>query len=117
MSSSISESVIKNAIIGITSLFETIKKPEFTKTCDTIFYTRDKVVISGVGKSGNIGKKIASTFSSLGIKSIFLNPTDASHGDLGVIGKSDTVILLSKSGESIELEDIIKNSNEKTPQT
>ena len=110
MSSSISESVVKNAITGISSLLETIKTPEFTKTCETIFYTRDKVVISGVGKSGNIAKKIASTFSSLGIKSIFLNPTDASHGDLGVIGKSDTVILLSKSGESIELEDIIKHS-------
>lgn len=61
------------------------------------------LVITGVGKSGLIGKKISSTFSSIGLPSLFLHASEASHGDLGMISKGDTVIAISNSGETEEL--------------
>ncbi len=66
-----------------------------------------KIVISGTGKSGIIGKKISSTFSSIGIPSFFVDAGACSHGDLGVISSNDVVILISNSGESEELKNII----------
>ncbi len=66
-----------------------------------------KVVITGVGKSGIVARKIAATFSSLSLTSIYLNPLDALHGDLGIIAQEDTVILLSNSGETIEILEIL----------
>ena len=66
-----------------------------------------KVVITGVGKSGIVARKIAATFSSLSLTSIYLNPLDALHGDLGIIAEKDTVILLSNSGETIEILEIL----------
>jgi len=65
--------------------------------------TGGSLIISGVGKSGHIGTKMASTFSSLGLPSFFLHPTEAMHGDLGRVTKSDAVILISKSGTTEEL--------------
>jgi arabinose-5-phosphate isomerase len=61
------------------------------------------LIISGVGKSGHIAQKIAATFSSLGLPSFFLHPTEAMHGDLGRVSKSDAVVLISKSGTTEEL--------------
>jgi arabinose-5-phosphate isomerase len=66
-----------------------------------------RVILTGIGKSGHIAKKIASTFSSTGTTAIFVHPTEASHGDLGMITSKDVVICLSKSGESTELIDIL----------
>ena len=62
-----------------------------------------RLIITGMGKSGIIGKKIASTFSSLGLPALFLHAADASHGDLGMIMKKDTVIAISNSGETEEV--------------
>ena len=67
-----------------------------------------KIIISGVGKSGIIGKKWAATFSSVGIPSFFLDASNASHGDMGQITSNDTVILISLSGQSEELKNIIQ---------
>ena len=72
---------------------------------------QSKVIISGVGKSGIIARKIASTFSSIGTPSYYLNANDCSHGDLGSIRKKDVVILISNSGSSAELKNIIKYVN------
>ena len=66
-----------------------------------------KLIITGVGKSGIVARKIAATFSSIGLMSIYLNPLDALHGDLGVAKKNDLSILLSNSGETKELLEII----------
>ena len=66
-------------------------------------FSGGKLVISGVGKSGLIGQKIASTFSSLGLSSIFLHPTEALHGDLGLVRPHDAIVLISHSGNSEEL--------------
>ena len=62
-----------------------------------------RLIVTGMGKSGIIGKKIASTFSSLGLPALFLHGADASHGDLGMIKKKDTVIAISNSGETEEV--------------
>ncbi|VFP88848.1 Arabinose 5-phosphate isomerase KdsD [Candidatus Erwinia haradaeae] len=75
----------------------------FTHSCELIYQCRGKVVIMGMGKSGHIGKKIASTFSSTGTPSFFLHPAEASHGDLGMISKNDILIAISNSGESLEI--------------
>jgi arabinose-5-phosphate isomerase len=65
--------------------------------------SRAKLVISGVGKSGIVARKIAATFSSFGLTAVFLNPVDALHGDLGIVNSEDVALLLSNSGETDEL--------------
>ena len=62
-----------------------------------------RVIVSGVGKSGHIGRKIAATLTSTGTPAVFLHPLDSAHGDLGIVGSNDIAILISKSGESDEL--------------
>ena len=71
------------------------------------YENKGKLIVSGVGKSGIVSRKIAATFTSLGFPSLFLNPTDALHGDLGIAMKNDTVIFLSNSGETRELLELI----------
>ena len=66
-----------------------------------------KIIVSGVGKSGIIGQKIAATFSSIGVSAVFLHPVEALHGDIGMVQKDDAVILLSKSGNTEELTRLI----------
>ena len=73
------------------------------KAVDILFNTKGKVIVTGVGKSGLIGSKIAATLASTGTPSFFIHPTEALHGDLGMIGKEDSVIAISYSGESEEL--------------
>ena len=72
-----------------------------------ILGTKGKLIITGVGKSGLVGAKIAATFASTGTSSFFLHPTEALHGDLGMIGKEDTLLAISSSGESEELTKIL----------
>lgn len=79
----------------------------FNSIVELISSCKGKVIISGIGKSGHIGKKIAATFASTGTQSVYVHPAEASHGDLGMISKQDIVIALSKSGESLELNDIL----------
>jgi len=76
---------------------------QFTKVVDAILTTDGKVIVIGIGKSGLIGKKIAATFSSTGTPSFFLHPGEAFHGDLGMVGAHDMVILISYSGETDEV--------------
>ncbi|MAR07367.1 MAG: KpsF/GutQ family sugar-phosphate isomerase [Cyanobium sp. NAT70] len=68
---------------------------------------RSKLVITGVGKSGIVARKIAATFSSIGLMALFLNPLDALHGDLGVVAPEDVCLLLSNSGETAELLEVL----------
>lgn len=79
----------------------------FEKAVEMIFSTSGKVIVTGVGKSGQIGRKIASTLSSTGTPSLYLHPTESSHGDLGVIADNDLVIAISYSGSSFELSDVM----------
>lgn len=75
----------------------------FVRLIEEIVKCKGKVIISGVGKSGLVGKKIAATLSSIGITSLFLHPTDIAHGDLGVIKGGDILIIISNSGNTSEL--------------
>lgn len=79
----------------------------FEKLCLSALESKGKLVIMGIGKSGHIGQKIAATLSSTGTKSVFIHPTEAAHGDMGLIGKEDIVILISNSGETDEIINII----------
>ena len=76
---------------------------DFEKAVYTIMQCRGKLIISGMGKSGIIGKKIAATLASTGTPSFFLHPGEAYHGDLGMVGKEDMVLLISNSGETDEV--------------
>jgi len=79
----------------------------FTRAIDLLFATTGKVVVTGMGKSGLIGRKIAATMASTGTPTIYLHPAEGLHGDLGVVGREDLVIALSNSGETAELLDIL----------
>lgn len=80
---------------------------DFCRAVETILGCRGKLIVTGVGKSGLIGAKMAATFASTGTPSFFLHPTEALHGDLGMIAKDDVVIAISYSGESEELSSIL----------
>lgn len=75
----------------------------FRKVVELILHSNGKVVISGIGKTGLIGRKIAASLASTGTQAIFLNAAEAQHGDLGMVSKGDIVILISNSGESEEI--------------
>lgn len=75
----------------------------FTRAVEAILKTEGKVIVTGIGKSGIIGKKIAATLASTGTPSFFLHPGEAFHGDLGMVGGSDIVVLISYSGETDEV--------------
>jgi arabinose-5-phosphate isomerase len=79
----------------------------FLDAISLILGTKGKLIITGVGKSGLVGAKMAATFASTGTSSFFLHPTEALHGDLGMIGKGDTLLAISSSGESEELTKIL----------
>ncbi len=79
----------------------------FVLAIETILSCKGKLVVTGVGKSGLIGAKMAATFASTGTPSFFLHPTEALHGDLGMIGKNDVILAISYSGESEELSSIL----------
>ena len=86
---------------------------QFLKAVDLLYKCNGKVVVTGVGKSGHIGAKIAATFSSTGTPSFYVNPLDLYHGDLGVITADDIVIAISNSGQTDELLRIIPNMLER----
>ena len=97
---------VKKAIdIEIESLqnFRLKLDPRFEDAIQLIMEMKGKVIITGVGKSGDIAKKISSTMTSTGTEAIFLHPTDATHGDAGLIKKEDIILAIGKSGESDEL--------------
>ncbi|HCR86530.1 MAG TPA: KpsF/GutQ family sugar-phosphate isomerase [Alphaproteobacteria bacterium] len=98
--------VIEQEIEGLKALEDALGQ-NFIDAVNLIVACKGKIVISGMGKSGHIARKIAATFASTGTPAIFVHPAEASHGDLGMITKDDAVILLSNSGETAELKDII----------
>jgi len=104
----LAKKVIEYEIDALKNLKKSINR-SFDKILKIILSCKDgKVIISGVGKSGIIAKKWAATFSSTGISAFFLDASNASHGDMGQITSKDIVILISNSGESQELKNIIQ---------
>jgi arabinose-5-phosphate isomerase len=82
----------------------------FCAAIELIGAARGRVVVSGMGKSGHVGRKIAATLSSTGTPSFFVHPAEASHGDLGMITRDDVILALSWSGETVELKNLIEYS-------
>ena len=80
---------------------------DFIKACQFILSTKGKVVVSGIGKSGHIGKKIAASLASTGSPAFFMHPSEALHGDLGMVTENDVVILISYSGRAKEFQFIL----------
>ncbi len=97
---------IEAEIFGLASLFEFFGD-SYIAAIQLILECKGRIIVSGIGKSGHIAQKIAATFASTGTASFFIHPAEASHGDLGMITKEDVVILLSNSGETKELRDIV----------
>ncbi|NLO73413.1 MAG: SIS domain-containing protein, partial [candidate division WS1 bacterium] len=80
---------------------------DFARAVRMLLETQGHAILTGVGKSGAIARKLAGTLASTGCPSAFMHPTDAAHGDLGMITENDVVIALSQSGESAELNAIL----------
>ena len=107
----IAQEVILSEIKSLHKLKSSIDK-SFIKAIEAIINCKKgKVILSGVGKSGIIARKISSTLSSVGTPSFFVDPSSCSHGDLGQISSNDLLILMSNSGESSELKNLIQFAN------
>ena len=107
----IAKEVISSEINSLKKLKTSIDK-NFHKAIETIINCKKgKIILSGVGKSGIIARKISSTLSSVGTPSFFVDASSCSHGDLGQISSNDVLILISNSGESAELKNIIQHAN------
>lgn len=94
--------VIETEAAAITALLERLDE-RFEQACHYLLQCRGRIVVTGMGKSGHIGNKIAATLASTGSPAFFVHPGEASHGDLGMITPQDVVLALSNSGETSEL--------------
>ena len=103
---SIGKNIIEKEIKGLKALKSSLNK-DFSDAVELILENKKNVIITGLGKSGYIARKISSSFKSIGISSLYLHPSEASHGDLGIIDKGDILIVVSNSGETDEILDII----------
>lgn len=98
--------VLATEIAALTALSASLAAP-FNRAVETIHAREGRVVVTGIGKSGHVARKIAATLASTGTPALFVHPSEASHGDLGMVAKNDCVLALSNSGEASELADII----------
>jgi arabinose-5-phosphate isomerase len=104
----IAADILDKEILGLSELKNTLlADPAFGRAVDLLLARRGAIVITGMGKSGHIAKKIATTMSSTGSRAFFLHPGEASHGDMSIISPDEIIIAISNSGESRELSDII----------
>jgi arabinose-5-phosphate isomerase len=98
--------VLSHATDAIAAIGESLNG-EFSRAIDAILGISGRVIVSGMGKSGHIARKIAATLASTGTPALFLHPAEASHGDLGMVTRADALLMLSNSGETAELADLI----------
>ena len=101
--------VMRAEIDGLEALSEALDT-RFEEVVDTCAAARGRVIVTGIGKSGHVARKIAATLASTGTPAQFVHPVEASHGDLGMIGSDDAILALSNSGETVELADIVAYS-------
>jgi len=93
-------------VAGLSALASSLADP-FAHAVDTLFNVKGRTIVTGMGKSGHIARKIAATMASTGTPAQFVHPGEASHGDLGMITRDDAILALSWSGESMELQSVI----------
>ncbi len=101
--------VIRREAEALSALAEALGE-SFSKAVELLMAARGRVIVSGMGKSGHIARKIAATFASTGTPAHFVHPAEASHGDLGMVAEGDVLIVLSNSGETPELADILAHA-------
>lgn len=102
----IAKKVLKIEAEAVSAMIEKLNS-DFEKAVEIIFSSKGRVVVTGMGKSGLIGKKIAATLASTGTPAFFMHPAEASHGDLGMVTPDDVMIAISNSGETEELVNLI----------
>ena len=108
----IAADVVETEIAGLAALAAAMREggslaQAFDAAAETCSAVRGRLIVTGMGKSGHVARKIAATFASTGAPASFVHPAEASHGDLGMISREDAVIALSNSGETPELGDVI----------
>ena len=102
----IARKTIKLEAESLTSLEKSIGK-DFCEVVDSIFNAKGRIVVCGLGKSGLIGKKISATLNSTGTSAFFIHAAEASHGDIGAVKPKDIVLVISNSGNTREIIDLI----------
>ena len=102
----VARQALKVEIAGVSSLADSLNET-FSDIVELFLKIEGRVIVSGMGKSGLVGRKIASTLASTGTPSLFVHPAEASHGDLGMIKQNDAILALSNSGETAELSGIV----------
>ncbi len=100
------ERVLRTEGEAVTAMAQALPK-DFEAAVEAVLATSGRVILSGIGKSGHIARKISSTFASTGTPSAFVHPAEASHGDLGMVTPGDLTVLISNSGETAELRDLV----------
>ncbi len=100
--------VLKIEAQSILNLIDKIDS-NFSRAVDLIYKSKGRVIITGIGKSGLIGRKIVATLTSTGTQALFLHPVEGIHGDLGIVTKEDILLAISNSGETSELMPIINS--------
>ena len=98
---------LQKELEGLQSILDNSIDEKFLEFIELILNTKGKVLFSGIGKPGYIAHKVAATLSSTGTPAFYIHPSEASHGDLGMITEDDIVVLLSNSGGSTELNDMV----------
>lgn len=105
----VARDVLHTEAAGLNALAESLGQ-EFGRAIDLLTATTGRVVVSGMGKSGHVARKIAATLASTGTPALFVHPAEASHGDLGMVVPGDAVLALSNSGETAELADLVDHT-------
>jgi len=105
----VARSVLATEAAGLRALAGTLDE-RFTRAVELLAGATGRVVVSGMGKSGHVARKIAATLASTGTPALFVHPAEASHGDLGMIVAGDVVLALSNSGETVELADLVAHT-------
>ncbi len=105
----VAQAVLAAEAAGLRALAASLDR-RFTDAVDRLALCTGRVVVSGMGKSGHVGRKVAATFASTGTPALFVHPAEASHGDLGMVVPGDAVLALSNSGETAELADIVAHA-------
>ena len=101
--------VIRAETDGLLALSDSLGE-SFDRAIEVILAAKGRVIVSGMGKSGHVGRKIAATLASTGTPAQFVHPGEASHGDLGMVTENDVALVLSNSGETPELADLIAHT-------
>src|SRR5690606_16681608 len=102
----VARSVLRTESQALAAMADRIED-SFERAVDLLFAASGRIVATGMGKSGLVARKVASTLASTGSPALFVHPGEASHGDLGMLTHNDAVIALSNSGETVELADIV----------